>query len=134
MKRIVLALIAGLIAWLAIVSVLDLILRAFIEGYAAGEPTFTFTSAMLFWRLVLAVIASLVTGALVAWIAPASPRVPWILGMLLLAMSLIEHVMIWNGFPVWYHLTFLLTLAPLVALGARLAPVRRAPPQQGVAS
>ena len=54
--------------------------------------------------------------------------------MLLLALFLPEHVKIWHSFPVWYHLTFLLTLAPLVALGARLVPARRAPSPQGVAS
>jgi hypothetical protein len=132
MKRPILALIAGLIAWVAIVSVLDLGLRALIAGYAAGEPTFTFTPVMLWSRLALAAIASLASGALVGWIAPASARTPWILGVLLLALFLPEHVKIWPSFPVWYHLTFLLTLAPLVALGARLAPVRGAPPAQGV--
>lgn len=133
MKRPVLALIAGLIAWVAIVSVLDIGLRACIDGYAAGEPTFTFSLAMLCWRLVLAVIASLASGALVAWIAPGSARTPWILGVLLLALFLPEHVKIWHSFPLWYHLTFLLTLAPLVALGARVVPARRALPTQGEA-
>ena len=28
--------------------------------------------------------------------------------------------MIWNKFPVWYHLTFLLSLLPLTLLGAAL--------------
>jgi hypothetical protein len=29
-----------------------------------------------------------------------------------------EHIRLWDKFPVWYHLTFLITLAPLLALGA----------------
>jgi hypothetical protein len=33
-------------------------------------------------------------------------------------------VMIWHVFPVWYHLTFLLTLVPLIVLGARVTQAR----------
>jgi hypothetical protein len=30
------------------------------------------------------------------------------------------HIAIWNKFPVWYHLTFLLTIIPAVLVGALL--------------
>jgi hypothetical protein len=30
------------------------------------------------------------------------------------------HIAIWSKFPVWYHLTFLLTIIPAVLVGALL--------------
>jgi hypothetical protein len=32
-----------------------------------------------------------------------------------------EHMMLWEKFPVWYHLTFLLSLVPLTYAGGRIA-------------
>ena len=43
---------------------------------------------------------------------------------ILLVLFIPEHVRLWNVFPVWYHLTFLLTLAPLLVLGAWLTRTR----------
>ena len=34
------------------------------------------------------------------------------------------HIHVWDKFPVWYHLFFLITLAPLVAFGGTLMPSR----------
>lgn len=59
--------------------------------------------------------------AIVRAIAPASRFAPWIVGLALLALFFPIHIQLGPKFPVWYHLTFLITLAPLVALGARLA-------------
>jgi uncharacterized protein (DUF983 family) len=46
-------------------------------------------------------------------------------GSVVLAMFLPAHIAIWSKFPVWYHLTFLLTIIPAVLVGA-LLPRRRA--------
>ncbi len=64
-----------------------------------------------------------------AAIAPSSPRLPWVVGAILLVAFIPEHILIWVKFPVWYHLVFLVTLAPLVALGAALCR-RRAPSER----
>ena len=40
---------------------------------------------------------------------------------IILAMFLPVHVSLWNKFPAWYHLAFLVPLAPLVALGGLIA-------------
>jgi hypothetical protein len=39
------------------------------------------------------------------------------LGAVLLAAFIPVHIQLWAKFPVWYHLVFLGTLVPLVALG-----------------
>ena len=80
-------------------------------------------------RLTLAIVSSLAAGFLTRVIAPASRGAPWIVGAILLLLFLPVHIKIGSRLPLWYHLFFLLTLAPLVALGAELH--RRA---QGTAS
>ena len=52
---------------------------------------------------------------MVAWINPSTKWAPWIVGLIILAMFLPVHVNLWNKFPAWYHLAFLVPLAPLVA-------------------
>ena len=121
MKRAILAFLAGLVTWVLVVSVLDRILRLTIEGYAAGEPTMTFTLGMMTARLTIAIITSVVAGAVVGWIAKSNTRVAWVLGVVLVAVFIPSHVHFYDRFPIWYHLTFLVTLAPLIAAGSWLA-------------
>jgi hypothetical protein len=124
MKRPILAFAAGLVLWVVVISVLNRGLRIFVTGYAAAEPTFSFTLGMLALRLVIAALTSLIAGAVAAWIAPSSPRVAVLVGATLLAAFIPVHVRLFSLFPLWYHLVFLATLIPLVMLGARLARVR----------
>jgi hypothetical protein len=120
MLRIIGGVVAGLVGWIVVVTVLNFGLRLWLPGYVEAEPTLVFTLGMKIARLAIAVLSSIAAGAIVRVIAPASRWAPWIVGVVLLAMFLPEHVMIWQKFPAWYHLTFLVTLAPLVVLGARL--------------
>ena len=120
MKRSIFGFLGGLIMWVLVATVLDRLLRLGFPGYALAEPAMAFTLGIKIARLTLAVLASLAAGATTAWIAPAQRILPWILGAVILAMFLPVHVQIWAKFPVWYHLFFLGTLVPLVALGAAL--------------
>src|SRR5881398_1687051 len=122
MWRTFLSIVAGLVAWGVVVTLLNFGLRAAIPGYHAAEATLQFTLAMKIGRLTEAAISSVAAGAVVAWIAP-SRWAPWLAGLIILAMFLPVHIGLWNKFPVWYHLAFLVPLAPLVALGSLL--VRR---------
>jgi hypothetical protein len=125
MWRSVLGVVVGLVAWVLVVTLLDIVLRWSIPGYASVERALTFTLTMEIARLSIAVATSLIAGAIVRTIAPGSRVAPWIVGLVLLAFFVPTHVQIGTRLPLWYHLTFLLTLAPLVALGARLVPARR---------
>lgn len=117
------AVIAGLVAWAVIVTLLNFGLRAALPDYHAAEATLHFTAAMKVGRLVEAAMSSILCGIIVRMTAPASRWAAWIVGLLLLMTFVPIHVAIWNKLPVWYHLTFLVTLAPLVVLGASL-PLR----------
>lgn len=131
MKRSILAFIAGLAAWVLVASLLNRGLRLALRGYSAAEPEMTFTHGMMAARLVLGALASLAAGAATRAVAPSSRRVVWVLGAVLLAAFIPIHVRLWANFPVWYHLVFLGTLVPLVALGATLIRNRSESSVQG---
>lgn len=120
MWRTVGSIVAGLVAWAVVVTLLNFGLRAAIPGYHAAEATLQFTLAMKAGRLIEAALTSLAAGAVVGAIAPAKKWAPWAVGAIVLAMFLPEHLRIWSRFPVWYHLGFLVPLAPLVVIGAAL--------------
>jgi len=128
MRRTVVAIIAGLVGWTVIVTLIDIGLRVWLPGYRQAEPTLVFTLTMKIARLTMAAITSVAAGALVRAIAPRSRSAPWIVGLVILALFLPSHVHLWHRFPIWYHLSFLVPLAPLVALGAWLVPRRGAGP------
>lgn len=124
MKRSVLALLVGLALWVLVVSLLNRGLRVGFTGYAAAEPTMSFTLGMKVGRLIIGAFASLAAGAATGMMARSKTGLPWVLGSILLLAFVPVHIGLWTKFPVWYHLTFLGTLVPLVALGARLTRSR----------
>ena len=125
MWRTILGIVGGLVAWGFVATLLNFALRLWLPGYAEAEPAMAFTLVMMFARLALAAVSCLASGAAVRVIAPASQAAPWVVGLILLAVFVPIHAQLWTKFPVWYHLTFLLTLAPLVVLGAAgLRPFR----------
>lgn len=121
MKRPTLAFVAALVTWVLVASLLNRGLRFALDGYAAAEPQMTFTRGMMVARLALGAIASLSAGAVIGWIVPRSALTSWAFAVILLAVFIPEHMKLRHLFPVWYHLTFLLTLIPLVILGSQLA-------------
>lgn len=129
MLRTISGVVVGLLVWGLIATLLNFGLRAGIPGYHAAEATLLFTPIMKAGRLIEAAIASVAAGMAVRAIAPSSRVAPWMTGLVILAMFVPVHIQLWSKFPVWYHLTFLLSILPLVVLGAsiRLASGRREP-------
>ena len=70
-------------------------------------------------RLALGAAASLCSGFVAAWIANCHQAAMY-LGILLLALFIPNHYLLWDEFQFWYHLTFLVSLFPLTLLGAML--------------
>ena len=121
MWRTFLAVVAGLVTWAVVVTILNIGLRAAIPGYHAAEATLQFTMAMKIGRLTEAALTSLVAGVAVGLTDPSRKWTPWLAGAIVLAIFLPVHVKLWSMFPAWYHLTFLIPIAPLFALGTRMA-------------
>ena len=118
--RTVCAVIAAVFTWFFVATVLNLVLRAWWPHYHEAESAFNFTFAMKLVRLVLGAISSLGAGFVAAWIGKARMRAAMLTGVVLLALFVPGHYRIWDKFPVWYHLIFLVSLLPLTLLGAAL--------------
>ena len=124
MKRSILACLAGLLTWIVVVTLINRVLRLSLPNYTAAEQTLQFTLGMKWARLLMAIVTSLLAGAVTRWISPSSRWAPLIVASVVLAMFVPLHIAIWSKFPVWYHLTFLLTIIPAVLVGALLPPRR----------
>jgi hypothetical protein len=125
MTRSILSLLAALVCWVLVASALNRLLRFGMPGYLAAEPTMAFSLAMQCARLALGALASLAGGFLLARLAPEGARLPLLLGIVLLVAFIPVHARLWNSFPLWYHLFFLVTLVPFVLAGARFARTTR---------
>ena len=116
-----LGVLAGLVAWTVLVTVAGVALRALWPDYAAVADSMAFTLPMLGTRLAVSAVTLLAAARLTTLIAPRATLATLILGAILVVAFVPIHISIWYRFPVWYHLTFLLTLIPLTVLGGRLA-------------
>lgn len=125
MGRKIFGVVAGLAVWTVIVIVAGAILRRSWPAYASVADTMTFTLPMLIARLSISTVATLVTGLVTATIIPRSALARIMPGVLLLVAFIPVHIMLWDKFPVWYHLTFLVTLVPLTYLGGTSAAAGR---------
>jgi hypothetical protein len=134
MWRTMSSIVVGLAAWAVVVTILNFGLRAAIPGYHAAEATLQFTMAMKIGRLSEAALTSLAAGAVVGRMVPSKRWVPWVVGLIVLAMFLPVHVTLWNKFPAWYHLAFLVPLMPLVVLGGWFGARVRSAPKAALAS
>jgi hypothetical protein len=114
------AAIAAVVTWFFVATVLNLALRAWWPYYHESELAFNFTFAMKVARLVLGAISSVGAGFVAAWIGKGRMSPATLTGIVLLGLFIPGHYRIWSKFPVWYHLTFLLSLLPLTLLGAAL--------------
>ena len=99
---------------------LNLALRASWPHYHEAETSFNFTFAMKLARLVLGATSSLGAGFVAAWIGKGRMRAATLTGIVLLGLFIPNHYLLLGKFPVWYHLTFLVSLLPLTLLGAAL--------------
>jgi uncharacterized membrane protein len=125
MGRQIVGTIAGIIAWLVIVTVLNRVLRYSWSDYAAVETAMTFTVPMMIARLAISGISSILSGAVATFIGRERVKPSLGAGVVLLVVFIPFHYMLWHRFPVWYHLTFLASLVLLSLLGGRLVRTRR---------
>ena len=130
MKRTILACLAGLLAWIIVVTLINRVLRLTLPDYTAAEQTLQFTLAMKWARLVMAMVTSVAAGAVTAWVSRSGRWAPWIVGGVVFALFVPLHIAIWSKFPVWYHLTFLLTIIPAVLVGALLPSLGHKAPNE----
>ena len=117
------ALFVGLIVWFVIATVVHRLMCVLWPAYAVATPLMTFTLPMKIARLTLGAFCTLIAGATARRMSTAG-WLPAALGCALLVLFVPGHYRIWSHFPLWYHLTFLLSLIPLAILGARFPSVK----------
>ena len=127
MGRMIAAVVAGLVAWIVIATVLNWLMRMGWPGYAQLESSMTFTPAMMLARLSVGALSSVVAGVVVARVARRRGSTAVVLGVLLLVVFLPVHYQLWEKFPLWYHVAFLVSLLPLVIFGAALSATQEGP-------
>ena len=121
MLRLILGIVLGVVAWFVVALGIAYVLRAVAPGLSAQLAVHA-TVATLAGRLAISFIGSLIAGALAATLGGS--RAALVAGVLLLLLWGTYHVMvIWHQFPVWYHLTFFVSLVALSVLGGQM--VRR---------
>src|SRR5215471_20443552 len=121
MSKKILGVVAGLLVWLIVVMVVGEIMRRSWPAYASVADAMTFTLPMMIARLSIGALATLVAGLVTALIVQHSTTARLMPGVLLLIAFIPQHISLWDKFPIWYHLTFLLSLVPLTyAGGARV--------------
>jgi hypothetical protein len=115
------AVVVGLLVWGICATVLDILLRVALPGYAAAEPQMQFTLGMMLARLAFpGALPSIGAGFVSAWIGRGNRLVSAAVAIILVGEFLPVHCRLWTKFPVWYHLTFLSSLILLTGFGARL--------------
>ena len=127
MARNIVGVIAGLVFWFVIAAVAGMILRAMWPAYVGVAEAMTFTLPMMLARLAIGVVDTVAMGFVTARITQSTVA-RLIPGIVLLLVLIPQHVMLWDKFPVWYHLWFLLTLVPLTYIGNSLAGSVKASP------
>lgn len=124
---------AGVIAWFLIANVGNYVLRVTWPGYSEVEVAKSFTLGMLIARLFFGAISSLCAGFVAAWVTNRSMLAIKSLAGLLLFMFL-PVITLWERFPPWYHMVFLVSLPAVTLLGGLLYPRRGRRRHQGVNS
>jgi hypothetical protein len=130
MVRTVLGVIAGVVAWIVLVTIMDRTMRYLWPDYATNFTAMTFTLQMMFARLAESTVALIIASMIAVGVAPASRWVAWAFGILMLAFFAPFHYTIWAKFPVWYHAYFLVSLlvVPAAVANAKAPETLAEPP------
>ena len=131
MVRIILGVIVGFVVWSVLWLGSDQVLITLSKQWYArhqfafedamlNQTPFTPDNTILLMHLVRAVIISLLSAFLAAFVAGENRKAPLALGVLLLLFGAGVEVYAWNYLPIWYHAAFLILLIPMTVIGGRL--------------
>ena len=112
--------VVGFVVWFVAATLANFLLRALIPAYTAAEATMSFTLPMLLARLAVGFFSSLVAGFSCSYVAGRLRKPIYVLSIIMVVFFLPVHYNLSAKFPIWYHVVFLGTLAPLVILGGAL--------------
>jgi len=131
MLKIILGVIAGFVAWSILWVGSDQVLTIASPGWygahqsatelaIANGDSFAADNTIMLIRLLVAAVATIMSGFLAAFIAGENQRAPLILGVILLIVGIAVQAAFWSVMPIWFHIIFLVMLLPLSILGGRI--------------
>ncbi len=124
MGRVIVAVIVGYLIWTALWLGGNAILFAEAAEIIGAREAYT-AAGPLAGVIALSVVCSLAAGLTAAAIAGTRARTAVLtVAALLLLTGIVVQAGAWNLMPVWYHLTFLTLIVPVVVIGGRLAGKR----------
>ena len=124
--RLVVAVIVGLLVWVCVATLGNLIVRAVIPGYHAEEVAMSFSLVAQLLRLTLGLASTVAAAAAAGAINRGGTVAPMVVGLVLLLLFLPLHISIWAKFPAWYHVFFLASLPLAAWVTGRIVASRRA--------
>jgi hypothetical protein len=110
---------AGLVVWLASAGICSFLAKAVWPAYASAAPERRFTLAMYLLRLLVGALATVVGAMVARRVASGWPRAGFAFGLALFGLSLVQHIQIWDQYPVWYHLVWLGSIVPMAVWGGK---------------
>lgn len=114
------AAVAGAITWEAVVAGATLLGRVVWPDYAAVEVQRIFTMDMLVSRLAVGALATLAFGIVIGLVTKGDAKSIRLIVLAGLLFSIVDHIIVWDQFPVWYHLLYLAYIVPVALLGCRI--------------
>jgi hypothetical protein len=115
------AILAGLLVFAVVALAFWFAAHTGWPAYAEVEKQRAFTLDMQITRLAVGMLATLAAGAAASCLDHGVKQTVLLTGMVLLLISVVDHIYIWDQYPVWYHLVYLAYLVPLTLLGGHLA-------------
>jgi len=124
MGRVIVAVMVGYVIWTALWLGGNAVLFAEAARIIGAREAYT-AAGPLAGVIVLSVACSLAAGLAAAAIAGTRARIAVLtMASLLLLTGIVVQAGVWTLMPVWYHLTFLTLIVPVVIIGSRLAGKR----------
>lgn len=127
MLRTILGVIAGVVGWGVLVTIMNFGLHAVWPAYAAADTpaAMSFDLPMKLARLTESSIASILAALIAQRVAPRSSYAVPVFGLILFVVFVPIHYGLWTKFPIWYHAYFLASLVVLPLLTVRAIPAAR---------
>jgi hypothetical protein len=114
------AILAGLAAFAVLEFIAGQVARSIWPAYTLAFPTRAYTLDMLLARQAAGMLCAVAAGAAAAWVDRGTKQTVLMTGIFMLLIAVVWHILIWDQYPVWYHLLLFAYLVPLALLGGRL--------------
>lgn len=125
MLRNAVAVIVGFVLWAVLWLAANRVLMATVPS-SFDDDGVTNDELVMVVAILLSVVFSLLAGYVTATVARVNRMKPvLILAVIQVVIGIIVEVNYWTEIPVWYHVTFLVLLAPSILVGGRLALKRQ---------